>query len=67
MKVDIQHDGGWWSRYGHLGKIYVRVGANVTQGQTIGTCDNSGNSTGPHLHLEIKKDGAYVDPLLVLG
>lgn len=65
--VDIQHDEGWWSRYGHAKQLFVHQNQNVEQGQTIMTCDSTGNSTGPHLHLEVKKNGSYVDPLLVLG
>jgi hypothetical protein len=65
-KVDVQHTGGWWSRYGHLQYIYVHAGQTVRQGQTLATGDNTGNSTGNHLHLEIRYNGAYVDPLTVM-
>jgi hypothetical protein len=60
--VTIGHDGDWWALYAHLEKIYVAPGQRVGQGQTIATGDSTGHSTGPHLHLEIKKGGRYVDP-----
>lgn len=52
--VDIKHDDGSWSRYGHLNKFLVNVGDNVKQGQDIGLMGTTGNSTGPHLHFEIR-------------
>ncbi|MFZ1060740.1 MAG: M23 family metallopeptidase [Candidatus Rokuibacteriota bacterium] len=41
-------------------------GEQVSQGQVIGYGDDTGNSTGPHLHLEVKYNGQYVDPATVL-
>lgn len=66
-RIDVSHDGGWWSRYGHLKVIYVHEGQTVGQGQTMALGDSTGNSSGPHLHLEIKRNGTYIDPLTVLA
>ncbi|MBQ0040467.1 MAG: M23 family metallopeptidase [Clostridiales bacterium] len=60
--IDIQHNDGWMSRYGHLNSMVVKVGDKVYQGQLIGYSGNSGRSTGPHLHFEIRKNGKFVDP-----
>lgn len=59
--------GEWWTRYGHLSKLGVTPGQSVTQSQTIGLGGSTGNSTGPHLHLEIKHNGSYIDPVTVLN
>ena len=52
--------------YAHCKTIYVKEGENVNQGQQIGEVGSTGNSTGPHLHFAIKKEGRYVDPDLIL-
>jgi murein DD-endopeptidase MepM/ murein hydrolase activator NlpD len=58
--------GDWWTRYAHLQTPAVGLGAEVKQGQVIGLGDTTGNSTGPHLHLEIKYRGTFIDPVSVL-
>ena len=58
----IDHGLGLESRYGHNTRLSVRVGDRVTRGQPIATVGSTGNSTAPHLHLEIHKDGVPVDP-----
>ncbi len=63
--VEIDHGGGYRSRYGHLDQIWVREG-QLVQSNTddyIGTVGNTGYSTGAHLHFEIIIDGKAVDPL----
>jgi murein DD-endopeptidase MepM/ murein hydrolase activator NlpD len=73
---------GWWDGYGkaividhgrktttvyaHLSRIYKRVGAVVAKGQVVGLTGNTGYSTGPHLHFEVRKNGKPVNPMKFL-
>lgn len=59
--VDINGN-GLMVRYGHLSNISVKVGQRVKKGQKIGNIGNTGNSTGPHLHFEVRVGGKGVDP-----
>ena len=52
--------------YAHCNKINVKEGEHVTQGQEIAEVGSTGNSTGPHLHFEIRKEDRLVDPQLIL-
>ncbi len=52
--VIISHPNGTQTVYGHMNNVYVSTGQNVTQGEQIGESGNSGKSTGPHLHFEIR-------------
>ncbi len=61
--VDIQHSSGYLTRYAHLSKISVSKGQYVSSGQAIGKVGNSGNSTGPHLHFEIRLNGNTKNPM----
>ena len=60
--IKISHGGGNGSGYGHLSRIYVRPGQMVRKGQQIGAVGNTGMSTGPHLHYELYRNGAAVNP-----
>lgn len=64
--VRIDHGGGFESWYAHLSKVFVRSGQTVTQGQPLGAVGSEGNSTGPHLHFEIRNDGIPMDPMTLL-
>lgn len=61
--VVIYHNDGTTSLYAHLSSMAVSAGDSVSQGQTIGYVGSTGNSTGPHLHFEIRINGSCVDPL----
>ena len=56
------HGNGYVTLYGHLSSISVSVGQTVSQGTTIGAVGSTGNSTGPHLHFEVLKNGTRIDP-----
>jgi len=64
--VMIDHGGGYVSLYGHLSDYFVERGQYVRAGQRIASMGNTGNSTGPHLHFEVQKDGQPVDPMGLL-
>jgi murein DD-endopeptidase MepM/ murein hydrolase activator NlpD len=52
--------------YGHLSRILVTAGETVAAGEVIGLSGNSGRSTAPHLHFEIRRRGASLDPLTLV-
>ena len=60
--VEINHGGGYSTRYGHHRELKVRTGDIVRKGEVIGLMGNSGRSTGPHVHFEVFKNGRVVDP-----
>jgi len=65
--VAIDHLGtGYMTLYAHLSSISVACGSSVSRGQTIGYCGSTGNSTGAHLHFEVRQDGSFVNPWHVL-
>lgn len=61
--VEIDHGDGYESRYAHLGRVAVRVGAPVRRGDTIGEVGVSGTATGPNLHYEVLVHGRPVNPV----
>lgn len=63
LYVLIQHPGGYETKYGHLSRIIAVEGEAVRAGQVIALSGNSGRSTAPHLHFEIRRGGRSVDPL----
>jgi murein DD-endopeptidase MepM/ murein hydrolase activator NlpD len=60
--VEIRHKNGMMTRFGHLSRIRVAEGDKVAAGSVIGDVGNTGRSTGPHLHYEIRVDDNPVDP-----
>jgi murein DD-endopeptidase MepM/ murein hydrolase activator NlpD len=65
--VELKHVNGFETAYGHMSRIAdgMKPGVKVRQGQVIGYVGSTGNSTGNHLHFEIKVNGRFVDPLSV--
>jgi Membrane proteins related to metalloendopeptidases len=60
--VQIDHGNGLETIYGHNSQLAVGVGQTVRKGQVISYAGSTGKSTGPHVHYEIRKDGAAIDP-----
>ena len=65
--VLIDHGGGLATAYGHNSGFAVGGGQSVGQGQVIAYAGSTGNSTGPHVHFEVRVNGSPVDPLGYLG
>jgi murein DD-endopeptidase MepM/ murein hydrolase activator NlpD len=67
--IVIKHGNGTYSQYAHLSRIDVKIGQIVKTGQHIARSGNTGNSSGPHLHFEIRKTpnfGSAIDPVSFL-
>jgi murein DD-endopeptidase MepM/ murein hydrolase activator NlpD len=64
--VEINHSGGYLSKYCHASKVLVQKGQSVKAGTPIALVGTTGTSTGNHLHLGIKLNGKYIDPKKVI-
>jgi murein DD-endopeptidase MepM/ murein hydrolase activator NlpD len=64
--VIVRHDAMWTSLYGHLSAVLVKPDAKVEQGTLLGKVGSTGQSTGPHLHFELRQNGKATDPQTLL-
>ena len=64
--VEVRHANGFSTRYGHLSKILVKEGQELSAGDVIGKVGSSGRSTGPHLHYEVRRNGGALNPVRFL-
>jgi murein DD-endopeptidase MepM/ murein hydrolase activator NlpD len=64
--IMIDHGTGFQSLYGHLSQVFVNCGDNVTQSQVVGAVGTTGNSSGPHLHFEVRTPSVVINPWDVL-
>lgn len=60
--VVIDHGQGWTTLYAHLSVVHVAVGDRLDGGERIGEVGQTGNATGPHVHIEVRHDGVARDP-----
>jgi len=67
LLVEIDHGDGIVTRYAHQSVIDVAVGDTLSAGDRLGAVGSTGRSTGPHLHMEVRRHGRPVDPLSFLG
>ncbi|HWI16432.1 MAG TPA: peptidoglycan DD-metalloendopeptidase family protein [Vicinamibacterales bacterium] len=67
LVVKVDHGDGLETRYAHLSSTDVRQGMSIEAGSAIARSGNSGRTTGPHLHFEVRKDGQPIDPERVIG
>ena len=61
--IRIDHGNGLVTHYAHLSRVIVKVGEEVRRGQHIGAVGNTGRSTGPHLHYEVRREQMPINPM----
>lgn len=64
--VVVTHEKGFTSKYAHMGKVYVKKGDKMTTENILGEVGLTGHTSGPHTHLEITRNGNYVNPEALL-
>ncbi len=64
--VLLEHNSGYQTLYGHLSRLTVAAGQEVATGEVVGLTGNTGRSSGPHLHFELRHDGQPVDPRSII-
>lgn len=65
--VELSHGNGYVTRYGHNARALVKVGETVERGQAIAEVGSTGRSTGPHVHFEVLRNGAQINPAAFVG
>lgn len=65
-RIEVDHGSGLATLYAHLGAFSVQVGDRVSGGQRLGSVGSTGESTGPHLHFEVRQGGLPTNPLSYL-
>lgn len=65
--IELRHPNGMTTLYGHLSRIDVASGDSIAESRRIGLVGTTGRSTGPHLHFEVRRDGAQINPAKVVG
>lgn len=65
--IVVRHQNGFTTSYAHLDRFLVKMGDTVKRGDKIGTVGNTGLTTGPHIHYEIRQNGISLDPMLFLS
>lgn len=66
LHVVVGHAGGFETLYGHLSRVTTAIGSDVAAGAPLGTVGSSGQTTGPHLHFEVRRNGQRINPFDVL-
>jgi murein DD-endopeptidase MepM/ murein hydrolase activator NlpD len=64
--VRLEHRDGYETLYAHASQILVKHGERIPSGRAIALSGNTGQSTAPHLHFEVRQGGAAVDPMLLI-
>ena len=65
--VEVSHGNGYVTRYGHNSRVLVKVGETVERGEAIAEVGSTGRSTGPHVHFEVLRNGAQINPAAFVG
>ncbi len=64
--VEVTHQNGFKSKYAHMGRVFVKTGDKVTSENILGEVGLTGNTSGPHTHLEMTLNNKYIDPQTLL-